>query len=345
MKFTPHLVSKFRLKITFILFSVLEIILLSHCSPHIGNPFAQPTNTPPPGFLTIESLVPGEIFSQPTFSADSQLIALGGYGDIGSQTIARLYVIDLQSDETVFVSSEGVYRGLSLSPDGNQIAVYTGGPANDTLPSGVIFLLDINTDTSSQLTRGDFPTWSPDGSQWAFAYIVSRAALEEQLHIQIKIRNLSIEGEKIVFDNLRSSGHILDIVWSPNGGLLAFIMDDYRSSNSRDLYVLDLENESVRQLTENQPILSLNFSPDSNKILYLADTTPTDSGGFRLYVTDLEGNCHQLSESLLIDGTNSVTLSPNGEWIAFDTHYEGVQIAETETALGSDFWTTNSSCE
>ncbi|MCI0396843.1 MAG: hypothetical protein L0322_18145, partial [Chloroflexi bacterium] len=139
--------------------------------------------------------------------------------------------------------------------------------------------------------------------------------------------------------------YIANVVWSPDGRLLAFIMDEDRSSYSPDLYVLDLENESIQQITNNQPIISLNFSPDSSKILYLADSTPGTSGGFHLYVTDLEGNCQQLPDPQIMNSIRTVTLSPNGEWIAFYTNRDGVLIAETETALGSDFWNTNNSCK
>lgn len=326
-----------------VLATLFGIIALVSCSP--------PTETPPPNFLSVDSLVPGTFFTEPSFSTDGHFIAVGAHESSQQAnrdgTIESFYVLDLQSQGVHFTYSGDVFKGGALSPDGTRMAVTTSIPYDDPSPSYNLFLVDISTSNISQHTRGFYPAWSPDSRYLAFFHLPDRFAANWEL--QLRIRDTITRQEETVFSTGVEEGYaISNLTWSLNGRMLAFTMETTKLRPDQawpDLYVLNVENRSLQQLTANHSVYSVSFSPDGDRLLYLADSTPENPGGITLFVTDLEGRCHRVSDQPLLNRTREVALSPNGEWIAFATISSGVFVAETKDALGNGFWLTGEACE
>lgn len=327
-----------------VLASLFGIIVLVSCSP--------PTETPPLGFLSVDSLVPGMVFTEPSFSTDGHFIAVGAHESphqaAQGTTIESFYVLDLQSQEVHFTYSGHVFKEGTLSPDGSRLAVTTSVPFDDPSPSHNLFLIDINTGNTSQHTRGFDPAWSPDSRYLAFFHLPDRFSAD--LELQLRIRDTVTRQEETVFSTGVQKGYAISSpIWSPNNRMLAFTMqttDRPRPGAAwPHLYVLDIENRSLQEVITNHEVYSVSFSPDGDRLLYLADPTPENLGGIALFVTDLDGNCHRIPDQPVISRTREVILSPNGEWIAYTTISRGVFVAKTEDALGNDFWLTGEPCE
>ena len=326
-----------------VLASLFGIIALVSCSPL--------TETPPPGFLSVDSLVPGTFFTEPSFSSDGHFIAVGAHessqqaDQVG--TIESFYIVDLQSQGVHFTYSGDVFKEGALSPDGMRMAVTTSVPYDDPSPSYDLFLIDISTSNTSQHTRGFDPAWSRDSRYLAFFHLPDRFAANWEL--QLRIRDTVPRQEETVFSTSVEEGYaISSLTWSSNSKMLAFTMetDNPRpDSVGPHLYVLNVENRSLQQLTTNHRVYPVSFSPDGDRLLYLADPTPEDFSERYLFVTDLKGKCHRVPGQPIFDRTREVTLSPNGEMIAFATISSGVLVAETKDVLGDSFWLTGEPCE
>jgi Tol biopolymer transport system component len=148
----------------------------------------------------------------------------------------------------------------------------------------------------------------------------------------------------IVYASPSENGFIVDLVWSPDNEKLAFTMakeiTQDLASRVPKLFTINVDGTALRSITNKaQYVVSPNFSPDGNSILYVDWSTPR-AGRF-LQVVDLEGRCHRLR--LNLSGIRRVTLSPGGNKIAIVT-INGLLLADTKLALGDDFWTAGTPC-
>jgi hypothetical protein len=213
-------------------------------------------------------------------------------------------------------------------------------------PDG-IYTIDPYSGNVSYWLDGCWPAWSPNSQQLAYVHYTSKQTHPES-HIQIRIHDLTTGQERIVFDVLSPRGHIAEMTWSPTGEHLAFAMALEKSEDltiplpAQQLYIIDVNGNNLRQLSvDGQHIVSPNFSPDGERILYIDWSAPLSADSDYVQITDLEGHCHQLNPS--IPGIRRVTLFPGGEEIAFDTPY-GLLVAEVGVAFGNDFWVVGMPC-
>jgi TolB protein len=102
--------------------------------------------------------------------------------------------------------------------------------------------------------------------------------------------------------------------WSPNGHTIAFIRDlgDY-TAGSLDLFVMDLENGSERQLTQGAFAYSPVWSRDGKTIYVVSALTPGDT---RLLRIDLHGQSEEILR-LPTDRFLGYSLSPDQETMIF----------------------------
>jgi Tol biopolymer transport system component len=224
-----------------------------------------------------------------------------------------------------------------------------------------IYVLDIDTRILRNLTRSPgndaFPNWSPDGQSIVFT--------SEQDHFaplqQVNIYTASIDGRILTrltttpddywqptwsadggqiaytlgFGNLwvldvnegrpRFLNYGFDPAWSPDGRALAFYMDSANTLNS-DIYVLDLETGSVRNVTGHpandwEPV----WSPDG---LTLAFVSSRD-GNAEIYTLDVAAlgsmNILMPPQRLTFHPANDTSpgWSPDGTRIVFDSERDG----------------------
>lgn len=212
-------------------------------------------------------------------------------------------------------------------------------------PSVDIFTVDLNGRNLLNLTKnavwGSAPSWSPDGSQLAFAS-ATRAEGRGGIYVMnadgAAVRPLSNEigsnygptwspgGTRIAFistrDNWGYAGvfvmdanganqrivtgaplfHDVDPAWSPDGGRIAF--KSSRDGNG-ELYVIDEDGANLRRLTDDPAEDGgPTWSPDGRTIAFHSDR----GGASDIYTMDLDGRrVRRLTEAA-------------GPWATHDPH-------------------------
>jgi TolB protein len=126
--------------------------------------------------------------------------------------------------------------GASWSPDGAAVASYV----QDTSGQFALRLIDTTDYFDTRLAQniathvGVRPSWSPDGSQIAYS-----------CNSNICVVNADGSGLRTLISR---NGTEYSADWSPDGKTLVF---DSRSGRNFDLYLLDVQSMTVRQITDN----------------------------------------------------------------------------------------------
>lgn len=120
-----------------------------------------------------------------------------------------------------------------------------------------------------QITNGpNFPTWSPDGAELAFAMKGSIWRMKP--------------GEKTARELTAERGYASMPAWSPDGNFIAYTSD---LDETIHLKLLDLRDGSTRTLTSGNSInVEPEWSPDGSKLAYVS-THP--NGNYNIYVLPL----------------------------------------------------------
>ncbi len=121
--------------------------------------------------------------------------------------------VDREGAAEALVIPKGPYFAPRLSPDGRQVAVFTGQSKQD------IWLYDISRDTLTRLTvQGDnlWPSWTPDGARVTF----SSRSTGGPLNLFWRPADLSGPAERLTTSaDLHGAQS-----WSPDGKVLAFVV-------------------------------------------------------------------------------------------------------------------------
>lgn len=306
----------------------LIIVLLftagtSACGPGpFGGLFPEPTPTPPNGFTNLYDLTPPEQFlKRPALSADGHILAAIGGISREDTTYGQIFVIDTENNQVLYSTGEKAWISLALSFDGKRIAACSEEQTS---------LIDWEIGTTTFLTNGCWPTWSPDSTQIAYVFYTPESN-------QIKIRDLATNSEKLIYEYPSSTAFMGELAWSPTGNRLAFTTHDLLADNSStSLNIINIDGSGFQNITgASQYVVSPHFSPDGNKLLYVDWSRLTT-----IRVIDVEGQCHQLESP---KGLRTVALSSDGNKIALSTIY-GLLVADTEAAFGQDFWVSGKLC-
>ncbi|MBN2104344.1 PD40 domain-containing protein [bacterium] len=213
--------------------------------------------------------------------------------------------------------------GMDWSPDGDRIVFAAKGGGRD-----VLYILDVKTREILQQYEFDLdgmysPSWSHDGEILAFMGL-------EGGQSDIYLFRLSDERLERLTDDLFSD---MDPTWSPSGRELVFVSDrgdylnhlpddleiqnhDYRQY---DLYVVDIENKDIHQLTREQVnVKSPVFSPEGDKIAYVSDRSGIDN----IYIFDRNTD-ESYAITNLVTGISQLSWSRDGSRMAFTGFYEG----------------------
>lgn len=305
---------------------------------YLPNISIAPSPTPPPGFFSLDTILPDKFLSMASFNADGSMLGtLGSASEVS--IISQLIVIDLSTNSVVYSGDEELWTSAALSPDGSQVA------ACGDLSSGEgIYLVDLESQSTSYLTDGCWPTWSPDNRKLAFVHFTIKEVSPER-HAQIRVRDIITGEENIIFDTASSNGFIVDLVWSPTGERLVFSMisEITEDSISRipNLYSVNVDGTDFHLVTNKMHhAVSPSFSPDGKNILFVDWSAPLHTEKY-LQVLNHQGQCHQLAAP--ISGIRRVILAPLGNEIAFETQYS-LLTAKPEAALGKDFWNVGEPC-
>jgi TolB protein len=207
----------------------------------------------------------------------------------------------------------------------NFTIVDSGGP-NQILFSSVtnpftaatnIFVINPDGSGQTQLTTGtsikNFPAWSPDGTQIAFA---SNQDGDDEIFV------MNADGSNPV---QLTTNTALDRfpVWSPDGTQIAFAS---RRDGNWEIYVMNADGTNPVNLTNNPTDdFNVSWSPDGTQIAFASLRDGTISTDTEIYVMNADGtNVQRLTNSPSIDETPN--WSPDGSQIAFTSNRNASNI-------------------
>ena len=219
--------------------------------------------------------IAGDVFTQGNVLRDSFDVSQTGqliYQNVGSGGDTQLAITDRSGKVLSVPGPSGNYTGVRLSPDGQKAAVQE----ND-LVSGdtTLWIYDLRTNVRTRFTFAPgingSATWSPDGSQIAFA-----SNRVNTLNIYVKPTTGAAE-EKLLF---QSTTDQRPRSWSPDGRYLAF---EERGSGIPQAFVLPLFGDRKPFALLDVPYVTVQpeFSPDGRWLAY----TSQEASRLEVYVT------------------------------------------------------------
>jgi len=167
----------------------------------------------------------------------------------------------------------------SYASDGSRIAFVRGGHGASVigirdLATGAVTLLEPTRSKDADGVQTQ-PTWSPDGSQIAFARVKDDAKTGEPLGSQIYIVNADGTGlHQMPLDQGRPWG---DPEWSPDGSRIVFTSWPIHEFNTPDVnvYTARPDGTDLKQLTDSScgGCGAPSWTPDGAHILFWGPTT------------------------------------------------------------------------
>ncbi len=251
---------------------------------------------------------------------------------------------------------------IALSPDGNHVAYVVENNDGPGRPYEQIWIMDLRSGKSLQLSRGPDtsgnPEWSPNGDWLAYGsdsgdksglFIVHPDGSGRRFLAPVETTNSpephvgrtlawSPDSKQIAFVSAQPGPETKDASGDPKVITRYLYKPDYWEGNTHfndnrrlHIFVVDLATGKVRQLTQGTGYEhSLDWSPDGREILYAAEHGP-DADRFFNYdlftVSPANGAIHQLT------ATEGVEYYPrwslDGRMIAFAATKRGLTDRET----------------
>jgi dipeptidyl aminopeptidase/acylaminoacyl peptidase len=185
----------------------------------------------------------------------------------------RLTWFDRQGKIVGTAGDPGLYRTLTISPDGKRIAFERNDPQTQNRD---IWLLEIATGATTRFTSDPgweaFPTWSPDGSRIVFTS--NRSGVYD---LYQKASN-GAEQEELLYQSSEGKG---PTSWSPDGKYLIY----YSLGQPTHLRLLPVAGPADRKPTI--PVdpqfssITGRFSPDGRWIAYSSNESGTNEVSVR----------------------------------------------------------------
>lgn len=184
--------------------------------------------------------------------------------------------------------------------------------------------------TSDLLTQDHSPAWSPDGSRIAF--VKGMEGVLESFG-SINVINADGSGDHEVVSGRPEDGMVVHgLVWSPDGGKLAYVMEEQvlteeRLRSRRVLYTVNADGaDRTRLFSEGSIIGPPAWSPDGTRLavvnIYFAPGEPEREPELRVNILDGTGS-HQVMGSQITSNTirtyadAGVSWSPDGREILY----------------------------
>src|SRR5271170_1721500 len=177
---------------------------------------------------------------------------LASVGLCGAQEKAAAPVAVPSPSEKKVLSPEAFLELRSLqdpqfSPDGARVAYVVNEPRTSDPRARHIWLYDLRTHSTRQLTYSakseSYPRWSPDGKRLAF---LSNRGAEQQIYL------LRMEGGEAVAVT-KGKGGVTSFTWAPDGETIAFLGPDAKTDaeekkekDKDDAKIVDKDEKQAR---------------------------------------------------------------------------------------------------
>jgi Tol biopolymer transport system component len=244
--------------------------------------------------------------AQFALSTEGTLVYVSG----GPAWIGKLTWVDHQGISTPLAAAAQAYGPISLSPDGQRLAVTVVGATSD------VWVYELRRGTFTRLTvegSNYVPVWTSDGRR--IVYLRSSGANQFQMVWQLA--DGSGAEEVLTTCDYRCWPACL----SPDGRLLAFHQSD--PDTGVDLSILPLEGgrQPYSWLKTKFNEWGATFSRDGKWIAYTSD----ESGQYEIYVRSFpdSGGKRQISNA----GGEEVTWSPDGRTLFYREGLKWMSVA------------------
>jgi dipeptidyl aminopeptidase/acylaminoacyl peptidase len=191
---------------------------------------------------------------------------------------------------------------IAFSPDGTRVVFTVTEPVQGSARARSIWLLDVATGRSRQLTfsgkNDSSPRWSPDGRTIAFLSDRDGAA-------QLYLLPVASGGESEKLTDRKEA--IAEFRWSPDGSRIALLMSEPKSPDQQDrerikndsrradkderharVWILDVATRTLNQLTSGAyRFAQVEWMPTGHALVGVADATPgSDRWTEQIYTID-----------------------------------------------------------
>jgi len=244
--------------------------------------------------------------AQFALSPDGTLVYVGG----GPAWIGKLTLVDHQGTGKPFAVQPQAYGPISLSPDGQRLAVTVEGTSTD------VWVYDLVRGTFTRLTTDGSnyrPIWTADGKRIVYQRIIGAK------NFQLVWQPGDGSGTEEILATSEISWWPASI--SPNGKLLAIQQNEPDTGVDLGLLPLEGSRQPYSWLKTKFNEWGAVFSRDGNWIAYVSD----ESGQYEIYVRPLEGSSgkRQISTS----GGEEVTWSPDGHTLFYRAGLTWMSVA------------------
>ena len=235
---------------------------------------------------------------------------------------------------TPVLGTPGADRQLNISPVVSPDGRYVAAISRQNIFTTNLFVADAETGEIVQELEGtrsnphfdalrfinSAGAWSPDGRRFAFVTFAEGTNEINTFNVQT--------GEVTRRTVVKEVGAIQNLAWSPNGQSIAFTGIDGGLS---DLYVYDLEEQSVRQLTNDRyAALQPTWSPDGESLAFTTDRGPDGTnfetlkyGDYRLGLIDVSSREIEIVRPFRTGMQHNPQFSPDGQNLYFIADQDG----------------------